>query len=105
MGASKPYRSVVSHTTANSDACAASSSRKRSNTGFSSEFFIDMAAPMMVGFEPMEKKPVEPEPESVDRRSFLAGAATGAAVMLAKQASVAAAQETAPTQARAEPSV
>ena len=61
---------------------------------------------MMVGFGPMEKKlPERPEPESVDRRSFLAGAATGAAVMLAKQASVAAAQEAAPTQARAEPSV
>ena len=58
---------------------------------------------MMVGFGPMEKKP--PEPESVDRRSFLAGAATGAAVMLAKQASVAAAQEAAPAEARAEPSV
>ncbi len=51
----------------------------------------------------MAKKP--PEPGSVDRRSFLAGAATGAAVMLAKQASVAAAQEAAPTPARAEPSV
>ena len=59
---------------------------------------------MMVGFGQMEKKPAENEakPESVDRRSFLAGAATGAAVMLAKQASVAAAQEAAPTQARAD---
>jgi secreted PhoX family phosphatase len=34
---------------------------------------------------------------ALDRRSFLTGAATGAAVMLAKQTSVAAAQETGPT--------
>src|SRR5262245_57020956 len=51
-------------------------------------------------------KPDEPTaPSAVDRRSFLAGAATGAAVMLAKQASVAAAQEAPVQQARAEPSV
>jgi thiamine pyrophosphate-dependent acetolactate synthase large subunit-like protein len=43
----------------------------------------------MIGYQRMDK----PRKPAVDRRSFLAGAATGAAAIIAKQASIASAQE------------